>query len=522
MILAPTDSMSDCPVGLAETADGPLVFQIRGSSRDGQIVRLRSRKCTVGSGPRCTLRLDARGVRPLHCLIIRGEKATVIRRWSGDTRLNGRTFADAELSPGDRLGIGPIELEVLDCTERFDVPPIPLQTDYPPRDEPDATAARLGLANRQGRRRTRSLIAELRSLREQLAQLEQRQSLAETNARNFQQTQEKTKQEAFEQQRGRWDAEQAETENRLAARVEELDTRAKELDDQQQAFEQECRQWEARREQSLVKTSSDNASTGTPPVEADELPVDTNEPPAGSEDPPVDAGELLARLGVVPLVPEDESQAESLSEPPAAEAEQTETSVPTTEPDHDGKEESIDDYMSRLMQRVRSVTGKPTSPDPCPRETPCSRKTTPSSPREASPPTAKPAASEEPEPATWSPRTAPETLENLSLLRELANASAHTAIHQHARKRMRGALRAKLLLAIVALAIGSLLIGIWSLTGAGAPAYYGGLAILLVALFWGVQYAVLTGRMIVNKSGHLDLKAADDSQQAADDEQEAD
>lgn len=516
MILAPTDSMSSCPVGLAETAVGQLVFQIRGSSRDGQIVRLRSRKCTVGSGPRCTLRLDARGVRPLHCLIIRGAKSTVIRRWNGDTRLNGRTFTDAELAPGDRLGIGPIELEVLDCTERFDVPPIPLQTDHPPQHEPDATTARLGLANRQGRRRALSLIAELRSLREQLARLEQRQSLDEADAKNLQdkQRQLEAQQEAFEQQHSRRDAERAETENRFAARAEELDVRAKELDDQQQVFEQECRQWEARREQPLVEVSLD-----TQPVEADELPVDTNEPPAGSEDQPVDAGEILARLGVVPLVPEDESQAESLPEPPAAEAEQAETSPPTTESGHEHEDESIDDYMSRLMQRVRSVTGEPTGstpPAPRPRETP------PSSPRKASPPTAKPAASEEPEPAAWSPRTAPETLENLSLLRELANTSAHTAIQQHARRRMRSALRTKLLLAIISLAIGSLLIGIWSLTETGAPAYYGGLVCLLVALLWGIQYAVLTGRMIVNKSGHLDLKATDDSQQATDSEQQAD
>ena len=42
--------------------------------RDGQIVRLRAAKCTVGSGPQCTLRLRARGVGPLHCLIVRGPR----------------------------------------------------------------------------------------------------------------------------------------------------------------------------------------------------------------------------------------------------------------------------------------------------------------------------------------------------------------------------------------------------------------------------------------------------------------
>ncbi len=99
-------------------ATGDLVFRVCGSSLDGQIVRLQSSKCTIGSGPRCTLRLRGRGVRPLHCLILRGVGRTVIRRWSPDTRLNGRSFAEAPLTPGDRLSIGPIELQVLE-SDRF-------------------------------------------------------------------------------------------------------------------------------------------------------------------------------------------------------------------------------------------------------------------------------------------------------------------------------------------------------------------------------------------------------------------
>ena len=97
-----------------DTTPGQLVLHVCGSTRDGQIIRLRSPKCTVGSGPRCTLRLAAGGVAPLHCLILRGPAGAVVRRWSADTRLNGQAFTDAELVPGDRLSIGSIELEVLD------------------------------------------------------------------------------------------------------------------------------------------------------------------------------------------------------------------------------------------------------------------------------------------------------------------------------------------------------------------------------------------------------------------------
>jgi hypothetical protein len=81
--------------------------------RAGQIVRLKSDKISVGSSPRCTLRLRHAGVARVHCLIIRGHAQTIVRRWSSDTRLNGATFDDAALTPGDRLSIGPIDFEVI-------------------------------------------------------------------------------------------------------------------------------------------------------------------------------------------------------------------------------------------------------------------------------------------------------------------------------------------------------------------------------------------------------------------------
>ncbi len=92
---------------------GELVLRVCSPARRGQIVRIRSRKCTIGSARSCTLRLNARGVQPLHCLVMRGPGATVIRCWTPDTRINGRSFTDANLNVGDHLTIGPIEFEVL-------------------------------------------------------------------------------------------------------------------------------------------------------------------------------------------------------------------------------------------------------------------------------------------------------------------------------------------------------------------------------------------------------------------------
>src|SRR5271166_6197116 len=99
------------------SASGFLVLRVRGTTRDGQIVRLRSPKCTIGSGTNCTLRLRADNIGAVHCLILRGPSRTVVRRWSPDTRLNGRNFTESELQSGDRLSVGAIDLEVVETTQ---------------------------------------------------------------------------------------------------------------------------------------------------------------------------------------------------------------------------------------------------------------------------------------------------------------------------------------------------------------------------------------------------------------------
>jgi hypothetical protein len=103
--------------GLLGHPSSPLVLRIRGTEYDGREVRLQAAKCTIGSGPTCTFRLRAAGVRPLHCLILRGRQGAVIRRWSSGTYLNGGCFTDSLLREGDRISIGPVELEVVSVSE---------------------------------------------------------------------------------------------------------------------------------------------------------------------------------------------------------------------------------------------------------------------------------------------------------------------------------------------------------------------------------------------------------------------
>ncbi len=97
----------------AALSAGELVLSVLGGPRHGQIVRIRSPKCSIGSDRRCTLRLRARGVLPMHCLIVRGCAGAYVRRWSPDTRLNGGGFDDAMLRPGDRLSVGPVEFTIV-------------------------------------------------------------------------------------------------------------------------------------------------------------------------------------------------------------------------------------------------------------------------------------------------------------------------------------------------------------------------------------------------------------------------
>lgn len=92
-----------------------LTLRVCNSQHDGREIRLRSPKCTIGSAPGCTLRLKAPGVQPLHCWIITGQGGTVVRRQHANTLLNGGAFDDAPLAPGDRLQVGPIQLEVVAC-----------------------------------------------------------------------------------------------------------------------------------------------------------------------------------------------------------------------------------------------------------------------------------------------------------------------------------------------------------------------------------------------------------------------
>jgi len=628
------------PAPILDRADGELVLRICGPSRRGQLIRLRSPKCTIGSGPECTLRLSAAGVQPMHCLIVRGHRRTVVRRLGLDTRLNGRTFGDAELLAGDRLSFGPVELEVVASPPPAEVGPAAAgpaaeveappdgsagrRDDAAPRDDvarreatvqrqrADALARRLALANRQGRQRVRRLIERLRAADRLAEQLHRQKERIEAQKNALTQRSEELERLAQQRQaeHGRWEAERdrweadreqrevqaelrqaerqqaeeelARREEKLASRADELEARWAELESRQDeldsgraALEEERRQWEARQGEAGAELARRQAELDARAAElelrqaeldsgraaleeerrqweasqgegdaAQAQPAEEAPSERSSEEAPVDLESVLRKMGSFGLLREDEEDgeeagaeeakedAEAAMRPPSEQFAsdavqgvegfdpgQPADGSPAETPDGldraasadecpagadgaDDEEESIDDYMAQLMARVRGTAGEP---EPR-RETAAPSPESPAAPAEK--PTAPPPlpdrdstpADEDRGPVEVPPRAAaPERHVDLSAMRELANLSAKTAISHHDLGRLRLMRRTKLAIALGASAVGAALLWLWRARGADEVAFYAAMTGFTVALFWGIQYLMLTGRLLMGR-----------------------
>jgi len=523
------------PASLLDAPGGDLVLRVCGSSRHGQIVRLKSTKCTIGSGPRSTLRLRARGVRPMHCLIVRGSSNTVIRRWSPDTRLNGRVFADAELNGGDRLAIGAIELEVLDpgrlspsnsAETRQAAPQYPpiLEKGSPCQLGPqgvDRLTARLALANRQGRQRVRRVLERLRSANREVERLRELQ------------------------------AERSDLERHLSEKTLALDEGWRDLECQRGAFERERDQWnanlaEAREEtrQQGERPHADQAAYETPrkdpqpcrrhwaedhtaaalPPRKEEPWVDSEasrqpEPQAAAGNKPIDTAEVFRRMSVWGSSSEGERPSAPMSPQPSDSHPVDDPSAPPRR-GNEGAEESIENYMARLLDRLCGDRGDaqqqargscevhqepPVDPTPqdFPGPPPAERSAVPQS-------VARPR-----QPKETAPRTvAPERHVDLSAMRELANLSAHSAIDRHTRRQNRVVTRGKLLTTTVAVGVSAILLRIWWTNQASELTFFTALVALLVALLWGLQWARLAGRKMLHRSRRADEESGEDRDDA--------
>jgi hypothetical protein len=180
------------PSHLLGVAGGELILRVHLNGQDHQLVRVTAAKCTIGSAGECTVKLPAGEVGPVHCVILRGRDLTVIRRWSENTWLNGESFVDAPLCPGDTIQIARNRIDVLADTRPLsrndDVgsPPdddLVFPTGFTPSGEPSAASShpalpeqliRLGNRLRAAESRVASLQSELHESRSAAGALQQR------------------------------------------------------------------------------------------------------------------------------------------------------------------------------------------------------------------------------------------------------------------------------------------------------------------------------------------------------------
>ena len=106
-------SVLESSVAVESATTSPLVLGHCNGPKVGEVVQLTRPKCYLGAGSLTANHSAKPNLAGVHCLILRGPERTVVRRWSPAARLNGRPFAEATLSVGDRLQLGGIELEVL-------------------------------------------------------------------------------------------------------------------------------------------------------------------------------------------------------------------------------------------------------------------------------------------------------------------------------------------------------------------------------------------------------------------------
>lgn len=447
---------------ILDAAVGDLVLQICEANRNGQTLPVRSPKCSVGSDPACTLRLRGPGICPAHCLIVRGTRGTEARRWAPDTRLNGGEFLDAPLVPGDQLALGPMEMEVLETGA------VPLGPDR--AADGQAAGASPDRADR-GCRPAPVTESEERTCSAPRPELEpgagEREALEAALAAK----------EALLRAR---DVEIESRSEDLRRQQRELDDARRALDAQRRAFEERQDAWQREREATL---------------------------PAGPERPgPADPWEAVeplkrARAGIFNLsqaLPSPESPVppahDGTDDAPESRPPQCDTKPVSDDAEH---EEAVDQYMTRLLQRVRSPRGDG-----------------PAAAAASRPPAAvaDDQRTEEPgerlpaqqaaivpvsRPAEYVPRAvAPEKTVDLSAMRELANLSAKAAIERHARSRLVRASGSKLFVALFAAGAGGLSFWMTWFFGLGNEAIFGGTVCLATAGVWGLQYLILTGRII--------------------------
>jgi hypothetical protein len=190
---------------------------------------------------------------------------------------------------------------------------------------------------------------------------------------------------------------------------------------------------------------------------------------------------------------------------------QTDVEPARAKPTSGNEEESIDDYMSKLLARVRGsdapdappvVSGPGKSAGP----TPAARRAAHHAAAKAA---AKALSETDPAPAIrpgeMAPRTlAPEKNINLSAIREIANLSASSALSSHQQKTTAINSQAKLLVTSVAFVMGVVFVIVWRMPHASPYTLLLALVSFGVSAIWGVQFSILLSKQLVERAARFE------------------
>jgi hypothetical protein len=124
---------------------------------DGRLLELLPGRTTIGSSPRCNIRIERPGVQPLHCLIVEGPEGLRIRSWAANATLNSVPFEESALGVGDWLSLGTVEIDVIDPAAATTQP---LVLEAPATESNDTELTRA--VRDQSRIRSRRLLDTLR------------------------------------------------------------------------------------------------------------------------------------------------------------------------------------------------------------------------------------------------------------------------------------------------------------------------------------------------------------------------
>ena len=97
---------------------GQLILEVDSGDGEARKYCVSDSKCAIGVDERCGIQIQGEGIRPVHCVILRSHDRTIVRRWAGNTWLNGRPFEDTTLRRGDELRLANIRIRVI-RDERF-------------------------------------------------------------------------------------------------------------------------------------------------------------------------------------------------------------------------------------------------------------------------------------------------------------------------------------------------------------------------------------------------------------------